>query len=137
LCQQVGETPQLAQVLYGLWRFYVIRPQLRTARELGATLLRLAQCTDDPALAVAAHYAFGNTLFWLGALPAARQHLEDGSTRYTPDQRRLMVFRIGQDPGLACRIVAAMTLWLLGYPEQALARLHEALTLAARAVTSL
>jgi predicted ATPase len=40
------------------------------------------------------------------------------------------MFRIGQDPGIACRICAAMTLWLLGYPEQALARLHEALTLA-------
>jgi hypothetical protein len=48
LCQQVGETPQLAQVLYGLWRYYVVRPQLHTARELGYTLLRLAQRTDDP-----------------------------------------------------------------------------------------
>jgi predicted ATPase len=130
LCQQVGETPQLAQVLYGLWRFYVVRPQLHMARELGEMLLRLAQRTDDPALAVAAYYAFGSTWLWLGALPAARQHLEDGSARDTPDQRRLMVFRIGQDPGVACRICSAMTLWLLGYPDQALARLHEALTLA-------
>ncbi len=43
-------------------------------------------------------------------------------------QRHLMVFRIGQDPGVACHICAAMTLRLLGSPEQALARLHEALT---------
>jgi predicted ATPase len=43
LCQQVGETPQLAPVLFGLWRFYVVRPQLHTARELGETLLRLVQ----------------------------------------------------------------------------------------------
>jgi predicted ATPase len=28
LCQQVGETPQLVPVLFGLLRFYVIRPQL-------------------------------------------------------------------------------------------------------------
>src|SRR5262249_19151316 len=28
LCQQVGETPELVQVLLGLWRFYVTRPQL-------------------------------------------------------------------------------------------------------------
>jgi predicted ATPase len=33
LCQQVGETPQLAPVLFGLWRFYAARPQLHTARE--------------------------------------------------------------------------------------------------------
>ena len=32
---------------------------------------------EDPALTVLAHYALGATWFWLGALPAARQHLED------------------------------------------------------------
>jgi predicted ATPase len=53
LCQQVGETPELVPVLFGLWRFYVGRPQLHTARELGDTLLRLAQHADDPALASA------------------------------------------------------------------------------------
>ena len=35
LCQQVGETPQLFQVLRGLWNFYLIRLELRTAQELG------------------------------------------------------------------------------------------------------
>ena len=103
LCQQVGETPELVPVLFGLWRFYLVRPQLHTARELGETLLRLAQRADDPALAVIAHYALGVTWFWLGALPAARQHLEEGIARYTPDQRRAPVFRMGQDPGVACR----------------------------------
>jgi hypothetical protein len=63
-------------------------------------------------------------------LPAARQHLEEAIARYTPDQRRAPVFRMGQDPGVGCRAYAARTLWLLGYPEQALARLHDALALA-------
>src|SRR5262249_2571676 len=67
---------------------------------------------------------------WLGALAAARQHLEAGIARYTPDQRRTPAFRMGPDPGVACRIYAAMTLWVLGYPAQALACLHEALALA-------
>ena len=130
LCQQVGETPELIPVLFGLWRFYVVRAQFHTARELGETLLRLAQRADDPALAVIAHYALGFTWFCLGALPAARQHLEEGSAHYTPDQRRAPVFRMSHDPGVACRCWAAMTLWLLGYPEQALARLHDAVALA-------
>jgi predicted ATPase/class 3 adenylate cyclase len=128
LCQQVGETSELVPVLFGLWRFYVTRPQLHTARALGDTLLRLAQRAHDPALAVVAHYALGFTELSLGALPAARQHLEDGIARYTPEQHRVPVFRLGQDPGVACRLYAAITLWLLGYPAQALARLHEALT---------
>jgi ABC transporter substrate binding protein len=108
---------------------FVTRPQLHTARELGDTLLGLAQQAHDPALAVLAHYARGWTWLCLGALPMARQHLEVGIARYTPDQRRAPVFRMGQDPGVACRANAALTLWLLGYPEQAQAHLHEALAL--------
>jgi predicted ATPase len=130
LCQQVGETLQLVEVLLGLWRFYAVRSRFQTARELGETLLRLAQHAHAPALAVIAHYALGVTWFCLGALPAARQHLEEGIARYTPDQRRALAFRMGHDPGVACRAFAAQTLWLLGYPEQALAHLHDALTLA-------
>src|SRR5262249_2321895 len=71
LCQQVGETPQLVPVLFGLWRFYHSRGQLHRARELGDTLLRLAQHADDPALTVFAHHALGNTWLCLCALPAA------------------------------------------------------------------
>src|SRR5215468_4198321 len=127
LCQQVGETPELVPVLYGLWRFYNTRSQLHTARELGDTLLRLTQRADDPALAVIAHYALGWTWCCLGVLPAARQHLEEGSARYTPDQRRALVFGIGQDPGLNSHLYAALTLWMLGYPAQVLAHLHAAL----------
>jgi predicted ATPase len=130
LCQQVGETPALVPALFGLWRFYIGRPQLHTARELGDTLLRLAQRADDPVLAVVAHYTLGFTWFCLGVLPAARTHLEACITRYTPDQRPAPVLRIGQDLGVACRAYTALLLWLLGYPEQSQARLREALALA-------
>jgi predicted ATPase/class 3 adenylate cyclase len=130
LCQQVGETSTLVPVLFGLWRFYAVRPQLHTAREIGDTLLRQAQQAHDPALAVLAHNALGITWFYLGALPAALQHLEEGIARYTPDQHWAPAFRMGSDPGVGCRHFAALTLWALGYPDQALARLHEALALA-------
>jgi class 3 adenylate cyclase/predicted ATPase len=130
LCQKVGETPELIPVLFGLWRFYSARPQFHAAREIGNTLLRLTQQADDPTLSVIAHYALGATWFCLGALPTARPHLEEGIARYTLDQRHAPAFRMGANPGVACRAYAAMTLWLLGYPDQALALLHEALTLA-------
>ena len=57
-------------------------------------------------------------------------HLEEAIARYTPDQHRAPLFRMGHDPGVSCRAYAALTLWLLGYPAQALARLHDALALA-------
>ena len=130
LCQQVGETPQMIPALLGLWRFYIGRPQLHMAHEIGETLLRLAQRSHDPALSVVAHYALGATELFLGVLPAARQHLEAGISLYTPDQRCAPAFRTGQDPGVATRIYAATTLSLLGCPDQALVRLREALALA-------
>jgi predicted ATPase len=130
LCQQVGETPELVPVLFGLWRFYAIQPQWQTAREIGDTLLHLSQRADDPGLAVIAHYTLGLMWCWRGAWPAARAHLEEGIARYTPDLRRAQVFRIGQDLGAGCRLYAALTLWFLGYPARALAHAHEALALA-------
>jgi hypothetical protein len=74
-----------------------------------------------------ADWALGLTWLWLGVLPAARQHLEEAIARYAPDQRRVMVVRVGNEPGVPCRLYVVMILWLLGYPKQALARLHEAL----------
>jgi predicted ATPase len=122
LCQRVGETPELGPVLLGLWRFYNTRLQLHTAREIGETLLRLAQRAQAPALVVIAHPNLGLTWFLLSAFPTARQHLEAGIALYTPDQHRAPVFRSGQDPGVSCRAYTAMTLWVLGYPAQALAQ---------------
>ena len=131
LCQQVGETPELVPVLLGLLNFYTGRAQFHTARELGDTLLRLTQRDPNPALAILVHHRLGQTQLYLGALSAARLHLEAGIALDTPAQRRALMVRIeGADAGVACRICAALTLWVLGYPAQALARRHDALTLA-------
>jgi predicted ATPase len=130
LCQQVGEPPELVPVLMGLWRVYLMRPQMDTARTLGETLLRLAHQAHDPVLAVTAHYALGVTWFFRGVLSAARLHLEEGLACYTPEQRRAPLFPMGHDLGVGYRVYTAMTLWLLGYPAQALARLHDGLVLA-------
>src|SRR5262245_19432706 len=129
LCQQAGETPELVPVLLGLFGFYTGRSQFHTARELGETLLRLTQRDHNPALAVLAHYTLGQPQLYLGALSAARLHLEEVIARSTPDQHRARR-RMGVDPGVSSRIFAALTLWVLGYPAQALARRHDALTLA-------
>ena len=130
LCQQVGETPQLFQVLRGLWYFYLHRVELQTARELGEQLLTLAQRVGDPALLLEAHYALGNTLNYLGEFAAAQAHFAQGIALYDPQQHRSHAFRYGQDPGVVCRAYAGVTLWWLGYPDQALQQSHEALTLA-------
>jgi class 3 adenylate cyclase/predicted ATPase len=130
LCQKLGDTPALVPVLFGLWRFSVTRAHIGKARELAQTLLRLAQRTDDPVIRVAAHVAMGATRLFLGELSTAREHLMAGFGKYTPDQRRAEVSHTGQDLGVACQAYAAWTLWLLGYPEQAVTLVHAALSLA-------
>jgi predicted ATPase len=130
LCQQVGETPQLFPVLHGLWRFYMVRAELQTTRELAEQLFSLAQRVQDPALLLEAHRVLGLTIYWLGEMAPARAHLEQGTALYDPQQHRSHAFVYGQDPGVACRCLAAWPIWVLGYPDQALQSIHEALTLA-------
>ena len=76
LCQQLGDTTQLSQVLFALWGYYLVQGNLRTACELGEELLRLAQRLHAPALEVEAHWLWGSALAGLGDLAAARAHLE-------------------------------------------------------------
>jgi predicted ATPase len=130
LCQQVGETPELFPVLWGLWRFYLVRAAYQTARELAEHGLSLAQGVHDPALLLVALYALGATVYLLGEPAAARTHLEQAIALYDPAQHHHLAFRYGMDVGVWCRSYVAWHLWLLGYPDQALTRSHEAITLA-------
>ena len=57
-------------------------------------------------------------------------YLEEGIVLHNPRWLRVHAVRYGQDPGVACRAYAGVTLGWLGYPDQALQRSHEALTLA-------
>ena len=130
LCQQVGETPQLFPALHGLWLFYMFRAELQTTRELAEQLLSLAQRAQDTAFLLEAHRVLGPTMFWLGDLASARAHTEQGMALYDPQHHRSQAFVYGQDPDIICRCFAAKSIWMLGYPDQALQRIHEALTLA-------
>src|SRR5262249_60276941 len=117
-------------VLLGVCNCDWIRRAFRTAQELGAHLLTLAQHIGDPALLLEAHCALGNTLNYLGEFAATQAHFAQGIALYDPQRHRSHAVRYGQDPGVACRAYAALTLWWLGYPDQALHRSHEALALA-------
>jgi predicted ATPase len=130
LCRQLSDTQDMIPVLFGLWRFYVMRADFAMARQLGEELLGLVKRRDELPLHVISHYATGFTCHCLGELPLARSHLEDGIMHYNRAQRSSPVFRAGQEPGVACRIYLALTLWLMGYPEQALARANDGLALA-------
>jgi predicted ATPase len=124
LCQQVGETPQLFQALWGLARFYLMKPELQASRDLGEQLLRLAERARDPALLLEAHRSLGTTLFESGALVQAQAHLDQGIALYHPQQHRAHAVLYGRDPGVVCLSYGAQARWLLGYPDQAFQRIR-------------
>jgi TOMM system kinase/cyclase fusion protein len=130
LCRQVGETPQLFPVLFGLWRFYQVRAEHQTARELAEQCFSLAQRVQDPTLLLEAHFALGVSMLWLGEVVPARTHLEQSIALYDPQEHRALAFRAGIDLEVWCLSHAAHALWLLGYPDQALGWNNAALTLA-------
>ncbi|WP_179136847.1 MutS-related protein [Candidatus Entotheonella palauensis] len=130
LCQQLGDTLSLFPVLFGLWRFYAVKPELTTNLELGEHLLRLAESAQDPPLLVVAHYALGFSHLMMGDGGKAGQHLHQGTAHYDPQQREADMFRAGQDPGVVCQAYTAWALWLQGYPERSRQHLDKALELA-------
>jgi predicted ATPase len=131
LCERVGELPQLFRVLWGLWDVHFAREDQQMQQALGEQLLRLAERLHDPDLLLEAHHARWATLFQGGELAAARPHLEQGMRLYDPQRHRAhAALYSGHDPGVCCRNVAAQALWLLGYPDQALASSQAALALA-------
>ena len=130
LCQQLGDTQDMFPVLYGLYQFYLARSDFPLARQLGEDLLGLAAQRDEAPLSVIAHYTLGMVSYYLGEQLSARRHFEKGIARYTPALRSSPLFRAGVDPGVGCHLYAAVTLWSLGYPDQALACVHGTLALA-------
>ena len=130
LCQQVGNAQALFPVLYGLSRLYKKRGQLRRARDLGEQLLVLAQRQGNSALLLRGHYVLGDILLWSGEFPAARVHLEQGLAVYDPRQHDTQDLLYEADPWLGCLGALSVTLWFLGYPDQAAQRSVESLALA-------
>jgi predicted ATPase len=120
LCQQVGDTPALFPVLSGLWRYANGRAQHQRAWELGEHLLAVAQQNGDSGLLLQAHHALWTTAYNTGALLTARRHTEQGLALYTTAQHHTQTEHYGgHDPRVCARTYAALSLWHLGYPEQA------------------
>jgi class 3 adenylate cyclase/predicted ATPase len=133
LCQQLGEPPVLIRVLQELRRLYALRGDrgaTQKARELGEQLLALAQRQNDSVLLQEAHWALGQTLYYLGELNATRRHLEQSSAFYTPQPLTSQTSRDQAGTQIACLFYTDLVLWMLGYPDQALRVSHDALSLA-------
>ncbi len=127
LCRQVGEPPELTRILLGLWNLYLVRGQLRNARELGEQILARSEAAQDLLLQSRAHAALGTTFTHIGELRAACTHFERVIEIVSLHGRE----SIGaHDPRVASLSYMACDLYQLGYPDRARATAREAVTLA-------
>jgi TOMM system kinase/cyclase fusion protein len=127
LSEKVGESPQLFDALQGLYSFHLVRAELKPALELSTRLTDLAARLDDRARGLDAQLRRGISLYTLGKLKAARHHLEAVLTRSDPKEGRDTVLLFGQDRLVATLSHLSLVLWLLGYPDRAVALNQQAL----------
>ena len=128
LCERLGDRPEVFFVVFGLWTVYFIRGELSKALEHAQQLLARGQ--NNITLTLFAEWALGDTCFNLGELRLAKEHLEIALTLYDPEQHSPRVIPGGVDSRINCLSYIGMTLWQLGYPDQAIKACTEAVTLA-------
>jgi class 3 adenylate cyclase/predicted ATPase len=127
LCEGMGETPELFQCLFGVCVFHLVRAKLDGALELAQRLLGISSRLRDPEAPLNAHVAMGSTCFYRGDMASARIHLERALLLYDVERYRNRPMPYGQDPSVVVGTSLALSLWLLGYPDQALEQIRASL----------
>jgi predicted ATPase len=129
LCRALGDPPQVMSVLFGLCLFYMMHGELRKARDEGERLLQLSQQAGDIGHEVGVHFPLGQTFLMQADHERSRWHLEQVIALYDPDRDRDLAREQVHDPAVASLLFLSWTLWLQGYPEQAMSKMAAALKL--------
>ncbi|MGZ5899636.1 MAG: AAA family ATPase [Reyranella sp.] len=118
LCQRIGDTEGLYPVLYGQFSHHLSRGEADAAHGLALQTLQLTEGSGDAALRSMAHSMLGMSLFSRGELAMALTHLRTVLSLDQPDSRSHTFLSPGHNVAIAS-LWLALTLGLLGYPEQA------------------
>ena len=131
LCQDVGESADRFVALWGLWRHRRTVDEYPTARALADELSGLAERLGDAAYSLQAHHAQWSTRLYFGEFAECREHAEQGIAVYDARKHHAQTFRFGgHDPCVCAHSTAAISLCVLGYPDQGIALLEDGLSLA-------
>jgi DNA-binding winged helix-turn-helix (wHTH) protein/predicted ATPase len=118
---------QPVAVQWGLWIFHLTRGDFQQAREVAEDMYALGQRDHEEVFLVAGHSALASCLYFLGEFGAARRHAEAGAALYDPARHGFLTALTGYEQGVLCRAYLANLLWLLGFPDRAVAAAREAL----------
>ncbi|MFN0313464.1 MAG: ATP-binding protein [Burkholderiales bacterium] len=125
LAEGVGDTSRLFDAHFGLAIGYWVGPSVDQGRGHAERCLAIAQTTGDDILILAASHVMGGTAFPLGKLTETRRHFERVFVLYDHTKRPDLTPRFGLDVKRNAHHFLVPALWMLGYAEQALARVQE------------
>ena len=130
--EALGETPEdplaVFSVLYGPWATSYVAFNGDTMRELAARFMTLAEKQGATVPLMIGHRMVGLSLLSTGGIAQSRPHLDRSITLYDPTAHRTIATRFGHDNRVAASIYRSWALWMLGYPEAALADAERAIT---------
>ena len=130
LCEAAGDAGRLGVAQLGLAYFYYNCGDVERGRVLAAEVLTLAEAQDSAELLVIAHQIVAETEYYQGKFASSMTHCERSFALYDP--ARHSEFLLGSHTGVPALGYAAWNLWILGWPDSALARAEEAVALARR-----
>jgi class 3 adenylate cyclase/predicted ATPase len=129
--EALGEPPEdpllLFSVLYGFWVASSLAFNGDAIRELAAQFLALAEKQGATVPLMVGHRLMGTSLLEMGDIAQGRVHLDHAITLYTAEHRP-QATQFGQDVRVSILSWRSWALWLLGYPEAALADTDRALS---------
>ena len=130
--EALGEPPEdpllLFSVLYSFWLANYLAFKGDALLELATQFLTLAEKQGTTVPLMIGHRMMGSALACTGSPAQAREHYDRALTMYDPALHRAFAMRFQTDIRAGILFFRSWTLWLLGYPEAALADVGQALT---------
>jgi tetratricopeptide (TPR) repeat protein len=114
-------------VLYGFYVVNFVAFHGDAMRELAEQFSTLAEKQGATVPIMIGHRLTGHALLLTGEIAAAQAHYSQGLALYDPPEHRPFATRFGQDISVTILGFRSLALWLLGYPEKALADASRAL----------
>jgi class 3 adenylate cyclase/predicted ATPase len=126
LSQELGDRKARFRARWNLWRVYVMRAEFNSAVAAGDALLAEAHADGDADHEVQARHALWSSLIYRGDLEVGCHHVDRALALYEVSRHGTQALTFGGHDARECGLTqSGNALFLLGYPERALARRME------------
>ena len=130
LCLQFGNIPEYFQALFGLWGHSWMGGKNDEALRMADEFMSRSQAVSDPVLQTVAHRVMGSTLLTIGDFQSSASHFDRAIGLSIGKGMQPLSNLYAVEPQAASLLLLSWDLWFLGYPDQSLSRVLEALALA-------